>query len=224
MDAFRQWINLIVFLSVVIVGAVFGYQFLASRVAAEVYGEKLADLHAEYADLVEQYNRAVRRTAVTELRVEDGQLSVVVRTADGRQTVVPTELDPEKEIYVDFVVIDSRLVIRRLFDAEQGTREAVVLDEELERIDWDDANVSHGISIYRPLGEGRWVVSVSGEGALTLREIEGEEQVELARAPELGSFDELESELEREVGSITPIEVVRRSLGSNAARRDAGGP
>ena len=48
----------------------------------------------DYGELRDRYNAAVRRTAVTELVVEDGKLSVVIRTDDGEIQVLQSPFDP----------------------------------------------------------------------------------------------------------------------------------
>ena len=65
------------------VSAFASFRLLEASLAAEVYRGRLAELAADYESLLGQYNEAVRRTAVTELRVEDGALTVVIRTAEG---------------------------------------------------------------------------------------------------------------------------------------------
>ena len=47
-----------------------------SRVAADIYRQRLTALGADYEALRGRYNEAVRKTAVTELLVKDGSLSV----------------------------------------------------------------------------------------------------------------------------------------------------
>ena len=60
-----------------------GYQLLRTGLAADVYRERLEQAVGDYEALRGQYNQAIRRTAVTDLIVKDGHLSVVVRDAGG---------------------------------------------------------------------------------------------------------------------------------------------
>ncbi|MDJ0849830.1 MAG: hypothetical protein QNK04_15785, partial [Myxococcota bacterium] len=84
-----------------------GFRVLESQLAADVYQARLAELAADHEALRSLYNEAVRRTAVTELRVEDGTLAVVIRTAEGELQTLPSPYDPRNEIYVDYVVADG---------------------------------------------------------------------------------------------------------------------
>ena len=96
------------------VGALLGYKGVKSDVEAEIYKERLEAVVAEYEGLRETYNEVVRRTAVTELVVrEGGAVTVRVRTARGMIDEIDTRIDARSEVYVDFVVIDGRALIRR---------------------------------------------------------------------------------------------------------------
>lgn len=182
-----------------------GYRVLRAEVAAGVYRERLEALAAEYETLRGRYNEAVRKTAVTELVVADGKLSVRVRNASGLVREIPTPYNPSGEIYVDYVVIDGRLFIRRVFDAQTPPALAMVVDPNLADIDWDSPDAAHGKAIYRRLGEGRWVVTATGAGALGLAKVEGE--VDLSPPVEVKDYDELPEEIERQLKGIGVGEV-----------------
>ena len=143
-----------------------GYLFFERQVAAEVYRDRLAEISGEYEQLRERYNTAISKTAVTELEVAGGVLTVRVRDAGGVIREIPTELDPSGEIYVDYVVLDGRLWIRRVFDANTPPAEALVIDPELADIEWPTGELAHGKAVYRSLDEGRWMVTVTGNGSL----------------------------------------------------------
>ena len=100
------------FLAVLAAAGFGGFRLLEATLAVEVYQQRLAQLSSDHEALRDLFNQAVRRTAVTELRVEDGKLSVVIRTADGDLRLLPSPYDPAKEIYVDYVVVGGRLVQR----------------------------------------------------------------------------------------------------------------
>ena len=144
--------------------SIVGYRLLRAQVAASVYRERLEEVARAYDALRSRYNEAVRRTAVTELVVRDGRLSVRVRNAAGLIREIPTPYDPSGEIYVDFVALDGRLYIRRVFDARTPPSEGLTIDGSLAQIDWDAPGADHGKAIYRRLGEGRWVISATGNG------------------------------------------------------------
>ena len=84
-----------------------------------------------------------------------------------------------------------------------------VIDSRLLDIDWDDPAVKHGQAIYRQLTDGRWIVTVSGDGSLALTQVDESVEVELLPAPEVSDFDPVE-EARREVKRIGPAEVFRR--------------
>jgi hypothetical protein len=107
------------------ISAFAAFRLLEASLAADVYRERLAEMAADYETLRGRYNQAVRRTAVTELRVVDGKLTVVIRTADGELQALESPFDPSNEIYVDYVVMNGRLWIRRVFDAKPWPGEPV---------------------------------------------------------------------------------------------------
>lgn len=196
-----------------------GYLFAERQVAARVYRERLAEMTGQYEQLRERYNRAISRTAVTELVVEDGALTVRVRDADGTVREIPTPYDPSGEIYVDFVVLDGRLWIRRVFDARTPPSEALVIEPELAHIDWTGdepggvGELRHGKAVYRALAEGRWMVTVTGNGALGLGPAPAESVLE--SLPAIERFDEVLEEADRTVKSIGPGEVLGSLFGRN---------
>ncbi len=204
--------------SATILGALFtgggylGYRSVRSDIAASVYRERLAALVGEYESLRSNYNRAVRRTAVTELIVRDGALSVVIAAADGSRKVVETRLDPSAEVYVDYIVMDGRLLIRRVFDSWTPPMSAVVLDEHLAEIDWNDPRAEHGKAVYRALSDGRWIISVTGSGALglvRLGDVDATAPADLRRAPEVRDYGEVVRQADEQMRDIGVSEVWR---------------
>jgi hypothetical protein len=207
-------------LALLVVLAVAGFSafhLLEATLAAEVYQERLAQLSSDHEALRELFNEAVRRTAVTELRVEEGSLSVVIRTADGELRVLPSSFDPSKEIYVDYVVVGGRLWIRRIFDEDTAPGEGMLVDPKLADVDWSADETSYGKAAYRSLDEGRWVVDVTGDGSLGLtRREEGSSQV-LSPAPPVRDYEPVDTAVRHALGVIGPAEaarVVARRLGS----------
>jgi hypothetical protein len=195
-----------------------GYVALRADVQARVYRQRLESMHEEFGRLAEQYNQAVGRTAVTELIVDGDRLSVRVAAADGRSRRVETPFDPTSEIYVDYVVDEGRLRIRRLFDADTPPSGALVLDERLAEVDWARPSVDDplavGKAVYRALSDGRWAVSVTGDGSLGLTRVGGVDDppAPLDPAPEVRTFEELEKDLERELEDISLAELGRALL------------
>lgn len=187
-----------------------GYAVLKSQMTAEVYHDRLVEMSDEYEALRENYNRAVRKTAVTELLVEDGEVCVTIRTAEGMLKKIPTPYDPRNEIYVDFVVVNGRLWIRRVFDEDTAPGSGVVINPELVAIDWDADTAAVGKAAYRRLSDGRWAVSVSGDGSLTLAQVGDDMELDLTAPPPIEEFDLAEREAYAEVERIGPGDVIKR--------------
>ncbi len=185
------------------------FRLLEASIAAEVYRGRLTELSADYDALLGQYNEAVTRTAVTELLVEDGRLTVVIRTAEGDLQSLPTEFDPSKEIYVDYVVHDGRLWIRRLFDEETPPGKGLVVDPRFVDVDWNEAAASHGKAAYRALSEGRWVVDVTGDGSLGLARQSNNEPVLLSRPPPVRQYGPIDTAVESRLGGVGVLEALQ---------------
>jgi len=200
--------------SLALVAAGFGYRFLRADVEADVYRDRLGELSTQYESLRSAYDQAVRRTAVTELVVDGGKLSVRVRTAEGVLREIPTPFDPGGEIYVDYVIIGGRLWIRRVFDARTPPADGLVIDPIVAEVDWagDLANV--GKAVYRRLDEGRWVITVTGNGSLGLARAEST-PAGLSSPPIVRDHEGLASPDAPGVGDLTVGEVWRRLFGAN---------
>lgn len=193
-----------------------GYRLLRIGLAADVYRERLEETVQDYEALRGQYNQAVRRTAITELVVEDGKLSVAIRDAGGSIRTIETPFDPSREIYVDFVVLDGRLWIRRVFDDLTPPERGVLIDPALAEIDWSEEQAAYGKATYRALGPGRWVVSVTGDGSLGLTRSREGTPAELAPPPPVRAYEPIESELDDSLRDLGPTEVFR-ALGERLA-------
>jgi len=206
--------------ALVLAAAGMGYRLLRSSYKADIYRQRLSTLAKDYDDLRGQYNQAVKRTAVTELWVEDGRLQVTIRDATGKLRCIPTPFDPHKEVYVDYVVIDGRLWIRRVFDENTPPSEALVIDPKLAEIDWDSAAARTGKAVYRSLDDGRWVVTVTGDGSLglSLRD-EHEPEASLETAPPVREFGPVEEAVSKAIEQVTAGEVVKRVIGGGSAEK-----
>lgn len=187
-----------------------GYRFVRADVEAAVYRERLASLAGEYESLRSQYNDAVRRAAVTELLVKGDTLTVRVRTPAGALREIPTSLDPSREVFIDYVVKDGRVLIRRLFDDRTPPERGMVVDAELIRVDWDDPGLERGQTVYRRFTEGRWVVTVSGSGAMGLRRVGEVDDIELVSAPTVREFEALDRQTRDELRALSAGDVFRR--------------
>lgn len=196
------------------VAGLFGIELMRARTEREIYRDRLAALTETYTDLADRYNTAVRRTAMTELVVENGVLTVVIQSAAGKVSDITTPFDPSGEIYVDYAIIGGRVWIRRIFDEHTSPADAMFIDPALANIDWDEAGNEMGKAIYRSLDEGRWIVTVAGNGGLGLRKVAPGEEIVLGPAPAIEDFDEIEARAGRESDQINWRDLLARVLGN----------
>lgn len=202
-------------LGAVAVLAVVGLRLARSDAAERVYRQRLEAMATDYESLRGEYNKAVRRTAVTELVVKDGAVTALVRSAHGPIAEVPTLADPSKEVYVDFALVDGRVWIRRVFDSATRPQDATVIDPRLADVDWDGSNATVGQAVYRTLGEGRWVVRVSGDGALGLERVPDDAVISLSEAPPVRTFEEIQGEVDSRVEAVGWREALGAVLGGD---------
>jgi hypothetical protein len=209
MTRISTWILTATLVVVLAVTTVAAYRVLESQIAADIYRERLAELERDYSLLRHQYNQVVRKTAVTELWVQEGLLSVTVRTADGATQTLPTPFDPTKEIYVDYVVLDGRLWIRRVFDQATPPDAGMLIDPELSDVDWEAEGASMGKAAYRELDEGRWVVTVTGDGSLGLAPASEGEARELSAPPIIRDYAPVDEQVEAALRELDASEIAR---------------
>lgn len=202
-------------LGAVVVLGVVGLRLARADAAERVYRARLESLAADYEGLRTNYNEAVRRTAVTELVVTGGSVTALVRSAHGAIAEIPTTADPSREVYVDFALVDGRVWIRRVFDSATRPEDATVIDPRLAEVDWDGPTASVGQAVYRTLGEGRWVVRVSGDGALGLEKVPDDAVISLSEAPPVRSYDEVQAEIERTVRAVGWRDVLGAVVGGD---------
>lgn len=186
-----------------------GYRVVESQLETDIYRGRLSELEQDLAGLREQYDQLIRKTAVTELVVENGVLSVNIRAGDGSVLSLPTPYDPSREIYIDYVVLDGRLWIRRVFDERTAPGDGMLIDPALGSIDWDGEDAAQGKAAYRALGEGRWVVSVSGDGSLGLARAREDEVVRLAPPPPIRAYSPVSQEAEEALRALEADELLR---------------
>ena len=189
-----------------------GFRLLEARVAAEIYRERVVELVASYEKLRSEYNEAVLRTAVTELLVADGSVEVSIRTAEGVLRTIPTPYDPDRELYVDYVVLDDRLWIRRVFDEDTPPGSGVVIDPSLVKVDWHAKGALHGKATYRKLDPGRWVVTVTGDGSLGLARSTNGEPAELSGPPPVRDYPQVEDSVRDALAALGPREVLEKLI------------
>lgn len=194
--------------------ALLGYQYLRAGAAADIYRTRLTQLADDYEGLRTTYNEAVQKTAVTELVVRDGRLTVQVVAENSVLRRIETPYDPAGEIYVDYIVREGRLWIRRVFDADTPPSQGVVIDPLLEAVAWGEGDAEVGKAVYRALDEGRWVVSVTGSGSLGLVRVADDAEVELRQRPRVAEYATVTIEADRDVESIGVGEVWGRLVNS----------
>ncbi|MEM8494381.1 MAG: hypothetical protein AAF663_03225 [Planctomycetota bacterium] len=176
-------------ITVLLVGlSLLGYQVAKDSVTASIYRDRLVALQEQHRALTDRYNAAVTRAAVTELVVADAAVAVVVRGHDGVLERIDTPFSAEDEVFIDYAVLDGKLWIRRVFDEHTPPRDGTLIDPALAKIDWDDARAEHGKIAYRSLTDGRWVVSVSGDGSVGLKKVNEDTTVELVSKPDVEEF------------------------------------
>lgn len=190
-------------------GGYVGYRWARADVAASIYRDRLEAVARDYETLRTRYNDAVRKAAVTELVVNDGKVTLEVRLPDptgqtpgGVLTRLDTPVDPAREIFVDYAIVGGRLLIRRVFDSATPADKAMIIDPALASVDWDSPQASHGTAVYRRLTEGRWIVSVTGNGALGLSRSEIGEPVPLVGSPDVKSYDQELAQADAKLGQI----------------------
>lgn len=186
------------------------YRLIRTDIIADVYRDRLATLGRDYESLRHSYNEAVKQTAVTELNVKEGRLSVVVRTIEGVKQTIETPLDPYNEIFVDYLVLDGRLWIRRVFDSQTPPDEGVVIDPHLQWVDWDAPGLAYGKAVYRRLEEGRWVVTMTGNGALGLAKRTDEDSTPLAVPPPIQDYPPIEQEITEGIGRVGIADILKK--------------
>src|SRR5204862_235033 len=102
--------------------------------------------------------------------VLDGkQLCVVIRTAAGIVETIPTQLDASQEVHVEYLVLDGKLWIRRVYTltdpdaAGQAAASVAMINPKLAQPPWSTDPSLKGLSVFRKhLTAGRWVVTTTG--------------------------------------------------------------
>tara|TARA_R110002073_G_scaffold118918_1_gene258679 strand:- start:593710 stop:594363 length:654 start_codon:yes stop_codon:yes gene_type:complete len=194
--------------------SVVGMRFAKADAANEVYQSRLRDLSTNYESLAAQYNQAVRQTAITELVVKDRSITVQIRTIEGTAETIETSCDADKEIYVDFALIEGRLWIRRVFDADTPPSQATIINPKLANVDWNAEGALVGQAVYRQLDEGRWVVNAAGDGALALTKVPDDQVVNLSPPPTIKAYEEIQSQVDEELDKVTWRDVIATVLGN----------
>jgi hypothetical protein len=210
-------IGIIMNLALAAVALLLGYHFMRSNIAADLYRDRLREAVKENEALRQTFNEAVKKTIVTELIVnDDDSVCVVFVSADNTERVVPTPFKKGAEVFVDFIVRDGKLFLRRVFDENTKPREALYIDPDMQTVDWKSNGGPRGAATYAQLNQnGRWNVSVAGNGALELKKADDKapRQGPVAMPP-VKEFSVIEKELNTKVDDIGPGDVVRTLFGT----------
>ncbi len=202
-------------LAVCAVALLYGVQLARTSAEREIYRDRIRAIADQYEELRGLYNDAVRKTAVTELLVDQGRVTVRVRTAEGFVREIETPYDASREIYLDYAVLNGRVWIRRVFDDATAPSEATIIDPKIAQIGWDPDGAEVGKAVYRSLSDGRWVVSVTGNGSMGLVKLpEHAPEVELAAAPAAIEFEEVDEQIKAELEKVGLGDLLKRATGN----------
>ena len=199
----------LIVLAMLLIVSIVGYHMVKKQLTVEVYRRRLVALDQAYAALRTRYNQAVTRSAVTELLVHPTSVQIVIRTPEGVLETIQTPFDPNTEIYVDYALLDGRLWMRRVFDANTSPNAGVVINSALVNIDWDAASATYGKAAYRKLSPGRWVVSVTGDGSLGLAKIGPGNTIDLVASPPIQEYQPMETEVQAELETLRWSDVLK---------------
>ncbi len=186
----HRTLQLLILAAVLAVLGALAWQWAKASITRDAYRARLGELEATHNQLVHDYNLAIQRTAVCEVRQEAGKLTILVRTADGQTEGIPVPFDPTHEIYFDFICLNGRLLMRRVYDDQTKPKDGTPIQSKLAKVDWSNHEDDRGLVLYRPLPEeGRYALKVSGNGALTLEKMSAQEISHLEHAPKLRRFE-----------------------------------
>lgn len=216
-----RWIFLPLGVVLLATASLVSFQWAKSSVAKDIYRERLTGLETDlktlsadynrltdkynhltsrFNDLADQYNEAITPRPVTELWVEEGIVCLVVRKGDGEIVRIPTGFnvrEKEKRVYVDYLVVDQRVMIFVAFEFNQKPGEVPVPMDKVVYIDPDLLEIEKNLK-QRPLGkgisvagkpDGRYVVTATTNGSLDLTRIDPDADVELEKTPKIKHFD-----------------------------------
>lgn len=201
-------IRTVIWALLLIVIAAVGYRLALSKLELDIYRDRVAGLCKDYESLRSMYNEAVAKTAITELVVKDGRLSIAIRTIQGVDRVIETPFDPSHEIYCDYALLDGRLWIRRVYDAHTPPSKGLLVDSSLEHIDWNGPGARYGKTVYRSLDEGRWVVTVTGDGSLGLGKADTKAEVILSGPPPVRDYEQVKKGIDDRIAEVTAGDVL----------------
>lgn len=204
------------FIAITVVAFVMGYNFMRSNIAADFYRDRLREEVEKREALRQSFNEAVKKTIVTELLVqEDESICVVFVNADNTERVVPTPFKMGAVVYVDFIVLDNRVFLRRVYDEDTKPSEALFIDPQMQTIDWKKMDDLQGNAPFARLNKkGRWTVSVTGNNALQLTKADDSAKRQpLTYAPTVKDYEEIAKEMDAQIDDIGVGDVISSIFG-----------
>jgi len=214
-----RWLRAVGMVALIVLCGVALWRHSRGDIVTDIYRQRLEELSANYQQLRGQYNEAVRKTAVTELVLEGGRLSVAIRTAAGVVETIPTHLDANQEVHVEYLVQDGKLWIRRVYTLSQpdpgGRAHAAVamINPSLADPPWSSDPSLKGLSVFRKnLTPGRWVVTTTGNAALDLKKLPPGQESQLTSPPPVRDFPAMEKEIRAEAAKLDAWDIVRNIL------------
>ncbi|MEX2213962.1 MAG: hypothetical protein WD768_07530 [Phycisphaeraceae bacterium] len=208
----------VAFILLVVGALLLGYWVIHGHLASQVLRDRIETLAKDYESLRNNFNEAVKKTVVTEFLVqEDGTICVVFVSADGSEQTRPTPYKRGAEVYADYIIKqDGRLLLRRVYDQLTAPIKGVSINTEYQTIEnWKEKEVIGGIAASGQLNEvGRWVVKVSGQGAMLLTKADDKEpRVPLLVAPTVKDYSQVTQEVDASIGNIGPGDVFKALVG-----------
>ena len=211
-------IGQVVFVGVLALAVLLGYNFVRSNIAADFYRDRLREEVKKHEALRQTFNEVVRKTVVTELVVnDDDSVCVVFIDGNNQEKVVPTKFKKGAVVYVDFMVNDGKLFLRRLFDHKTAPADGLVIDPLAQTVNEDESEREEfGSAPYARLNQkGRWVVNATQNGALELKKADDSApRRPIVRDLPVRDYKEIEKEINTQVDEIGPKDVWQSLIGS----------
>ena len=125
----------------------------------------------------------------------------------------------QRELGVIFSLVCSHAVpmhrLRRVFDQDTPPGKGVLINPDHLKVDWADSPQTHGKAVYRSLSEGRWLITVTGDGSLGLAKATGPTPP-LAEAPPIRGYEPLTDPLPDQTQPLGAADVVERLINPNS--------
>lgn len=176
-----------IIVGVLIVLFVFRYQYVMGKIKLHMqktkYEKAIKDMKAEYEQklktVITQYNRlldtfntVVDKTIITEIKVEDGNVFAIIRNYHRLRKKIPLKVSLKYPVYVDYIIKDNSIILRRVFDAVTPPSKAHNIVSNLD-VNWDDKSFKYGKAIYKKFSTNKnaiYQITVTGNGSLGIEQ------------------------------------------------------